>query len=113
MYKNHPEFVKIHSLKAKFKLFTEVCPILTERHRERKQKLLEDSWTLYFSFMDSLFKKTFVPNSWIEVSRLIKKEPWFKILNQKEMEKIFRERLADHIKHSTVYKPIGSVINKH
>lgn len=98
-----PRFQAIKTEKEQRSIFDSICPQLAEiarRLRESKQALAIESWK------ERLDKLTLAlaPGTWTEFSKQLKKEPWFRHLNPKTMEKEYRNRVSELRTRSLVYQ---------
>lgn len=84
-------------------LFESLCPVLAERARkirEARKLEAEQQWDEILSQL-TLAR---APATWTEFSRGIKKQPFYRLLDPKIMERQYRDRVAHLRARSTVYQ---------
>lgn len=98
-----PRFQAVQSEKERRAIFESMCPQLAEKSRAARKQRMETAERSWKSILEDLTLVS-APSTWTEFSRHVKREAWYKLLDQKRMEREYRERLKDLSARSRVYQ---------
>lgn len=84
-------------------LFDELCPQLAERARHQRRQRMEEAAAAWNETLAQLTLAS-APPTWVEFSRTVRGQPWFRLMDGKQMEKEYRARLAHLRTRSIVYQ---------
>ena len=103
-----PRFTAIAGKKERMAIFDTVCPILAEHHaktRSQRHIAAQESWERVLEAVGQAVQPGRVDPSWTELSRAIRREPWFRLLDSKQMERQLRDRIAKERQRKRIFKP--------
>ena len=86
LHSHSPQFQSIPSEKRRQELFSQVCPILIQMHREETKKKLEEAKEWWKNILINYKDKM----NWFQLVKKLKGHSKFKLLNEKECEKEFK-----------------------
>lgn len=96
-------FQAIRSERERRTIFESICPQLAERARKKREAQHLQATEAWKGILERL-TLAHAPATWTEFSRHVKKEPWFRLLNPKTLEREYRTRLAELRTRSAVYQ---------
>lgn len=107
MLKQHlskdPRFQAIPTDRERKSIFDSICPELAERARKAREGQQAAAKATWKEILRTLMLAN-TPATWTEFSRRVKKEPWYRHLDPKAMEKEYRARLIELRDRSIVYQ---------
>ena len=98
-----PLYQAIPTDKERKSIFDDLCPELTKLARNRRMGQIDEAQRSWKNLLHNLTLYT-ASSSWVEFSRGIKKECWYKLLDNKMMEKEYRARLDDLRTRNIIYQ---------